>query len=82
MIASFQPRRKLRIGTTAPQIHHQVSRNRSSTYIVRKLLDNMQHQINSRRYPRARITLAILNVEPILQHLRIWRQFRNSSQQA
>src|SRR5215469_14782124 len=68
VIAAFQPRRELWVGTTPAQIDNEISRDCHGAGLVRGLMNEVQHQVDACSNAGARVAITVLDVETIFQN--------------
>ena len=51
MVASFQPRRQLRIVASSTQINHEIARDRRRAGVIGQCTNDVKHQVDARGNP-------------------------------
>src|SRR5215470_7693358 len=68
VIATFEPGGELRVRTATTQIDNQIAGDGHGAGLVRRLMNQVQHEVDAGSNAGARVALTVLHVQPIFKN--------------
>src|ERR1700761_6937963 len=78
-IAYGQPRRDLRVRTSATQIDHEVSRDGRRAGVSHQAADEVEHEVDACSNAGRGVEVGVVHEEPVVEHLRARCDARETS---